>query len=143
MSKSYFFLNFDNSIVPKPILYTRIYNFLGPDNRRASDHWDLLVKDSLLGPIWRLEKLKKIEILIILKIRLELDPGDLRTFKTSKNDENCDLGPPKIEKNWNFDKFKENLKFQKLSSKMRLRRSRAPKILKFSMLTHVLGRGDP
>ena len=26
---------------------------------------------------------------------------------------------------------------------MRLRRSRAPKIIKFSMLTHVLGGGDP
>ena len=50
-------------------------------------------------PDLKVRKLKKIEIFDIFQISLKLGPGGSRTFKTSKNYENSDLGASKIEKN--------------------------------------------
>ena len=46
-----------------------------------------------------LKKFKKIEIFDNFQISSKLDPEGPRSFKTLKNDENCHLGPPEIQKN--------------------------------------------
>ena len=100
---NYFWIS-DNSIGSDPIFTPSKNIKLWPDRRRASDHGYSTVKAAHLCPTSRLEKLKKIEIFDNFQICSKLDPGGPRTFKTSKNDENCDLGPPKIENLTNFEK---------------------------------------
>ena len=51
--------------------------------------------------------MKKIEIFEISQNSSKFSPWSSQDLENMKNNENCELGPQKIEKNSNFEKFKK------------------------------------